>query len=205
MAILPIIYGFFWGFLLCFTFGPAFFAIVQVGFEQSYKKGAIMALGVVFADAILMFFAVFGTSFLPNISNYNQIISFSGATILLIMGFFTLFSNRKQLVYPSTKVGNFIYFFIKGTFLNLLNPANFLFVVSTCTYLKGVLHYKLNEIIAFFGASLLATLIAEVLIAIYASKIKKIASAQKIEIFNKIAGVVFILVALKMLYSQLLA
>lgn len=202
MGALPLLYGFFWGFLLCFTFGPAFFAIVQVGFDQNYKKGAVMALGVVFADAILMFFAIFGTSFLPNISDFNQIISILGAAILLIMGFFSIFNSTKQLIYPTTKVGNFIYFFTKGTFLNILNPANFLFVVSTCTYLKGVLHYKLNEIILFFTASLVATLIAEILIAVYSSKIKRIASEKNINFFNKIAGVVFILVALKMLWNH---
>jgi L-lysine exporter family protein LysE/ArgO len=202
MEILPVIYGFFWGFLLCFTFGPAFFAIVQISIDSTYKKGAIIALGVVFADAVLMFFAIFGTSFLPNYSHFNQIIAVSGAILLMGMGLFSLFAHKKQIIYPQSKVGSVIYFFTKGAFLNILNPANFLFVVSTTTYLKAALGYQLNEIILFFGASLLATTIAEFLIALYASKIKQIVDTKKIEYFNKLAGSIFILVALRMLWKQ---
>jgi L-lysine exporter family protein LysE/ArgO len=64
------------------------------------------------------------------------------------------------------------------------------------------LKYNLTQIIIFFTASLLATLTAEVLIAIYASKIKLFANEQKINYFNKIAGLVFIFVAMRMLWRQ---
>jgi L-lysine exporter family protein LysE/ArgO len=202
MEIQAIILGFLFGFLLCFTFGPAFFAIVQVSIDSSYKKGIVMAIGVVAADAFLMFIAVFGTSFLPSIDHIDQIISFSGAALLLGMGIFSFFSNKKQLIYPQTKVGNFVYFFTKGVFFNILNPANFLFVVSTCTYLKGALKYNLQEIILFFVSSLFATFIAEALIAKYASKIKKVVDTKKIEFFNKIAGSIFIIIAFRMLWGQ---
>jgi L-lysine exporter family protein LysE/ArgO len=197
-----IIYGFFWGFILCFTFGPAFFSLIQVSIDSTYKKGAIMAFGIVAADALLMFFAVFGTSFLPSIEYFDQIISLLGATLLLSMGIISLFSQRKQLIYPKSRMGNLVYYFSKGAFLNILNPANFLFVVSTCTYLKGVLKYNLDQIIMFFLASLSATLIAEVLISVYASKIKKIINVRKIEFINKIAGSVFVVIAIRMLWRQ---
>lgn len=202
MYIQPLFFGFFWGFLLCFTFGPAFFAIVQVSIDSSYKKGIVMTLGVVAADALLMFFAVFGTSFIPHVSYFDQIVSIGGASLLLLMGLFSIFSNTKQLIYPKTAVGNFVYFFIKGAFLNILNPANFLFVVSTTAYLKGAMKYNLNEIILFFSASLLATFIAESLISIYAFKVKKVIDPQKINIFNKFAGIFFIFIALRMLWRQ---
>lgn len=196
--------GFLWGFLLCFTFGPAFFAIIQVSVDSSYKKGAVMALGVVFADVILMFFAIFGTSLLPNIHNYDQIISIGGAILLFGMGLFSFLTKRNEIIYPQSKLGNFVYFFVKGAILNILNPANFLFVVSTSAYLKGAMKYSLNEIIIFFVASLCATLLAEILIAFYAWKLKKIVNAKTITIFNRVAGTVFILVALRMLWKQFL-
>lgn len=199
---MAIIYGFLWGFILCFTFGPAFFAIIQVSIDSSYKKGAVMALGVVFADVLLMVFAVFGTSLLPNIHNYDNIISILGALLLLGMGLFSFFKTRKEIIYTKSKLGSFIYYFIKGAILNILNPTNFLFVVSTCAYLRGAMKFSLNEIILFFAASLFATLLAEVLIAFYAWKIKKIATPKIINNFNKVAGMVFIIVAIRMLLKQ---
>jgi small neutral amino acid transporter SnatA (MarC family) len=62
--------------------------------------------------------------------------------------------------------------------------------------------YNLNEIILFFTASLFATLIAEALISIYAFKVKRLIDPQKINIFNKFAGLFFIFIALRMLWRQ---
>ncbi len=197
-----VIFGFIWGFALCFTFGPAFFAIIQVSIDSSYKKGVIMTLGVVLADALLMFFAIFGTSVLPNIPDFEQIMSVLGALLLFLMGFISLFKKQKSVTYPETSVGDFFYFIFKGLFLNILNPTNFLFVLSTTAYLKAVLHFNLTEIILFFGASLMATFIAESLISIYASKIKRKITFKTIGRINQVAGIVFIIVALKMLWNQ---
>lgn len=202
MELQALLFGFGWGFLLCFTFGPVFFAIIQISIDSSYKKGIAMATGVIAGDALLMFFAVFGTTLLPQINHFNEIIGASGALLLLVMGILSFFSSHKQLIYPTTRIGNFFFFLSKGTILNLLNPANFLFVVSTSAYLKGVLNYNISEIVVFFASSLVATFTAEVLIAIYSSKIKKAASTKVIKVINRIAGTVFIVIALRMLWSQ---
>jgi L-lysine exporter family protein LysE/ArgO len=199
-----LLYGFLWGFALCFTFGPAFFAIIQVSIDSSYKKGIIMTFGVVLADAILMFFAVFGTSYIPNIQHFDQIMAVLGAVLLLIMGFFSIFKNQHPVAYPKASAGDYIYFFMKGLFLNILNPTNFLFVLSTTAYLKAVLHFNLTEIILFFCASLLATTIAETLISVYAFKIKSKITHNTIRRINQISGIVFIIVALKMLWAHFL-
>jgi L-lysine exporter family protein LysE/ArgO len=202
LEIEAVIYGFLWGFALCFTFGPAFFAIIQVSIEGSYKKGILMTLGVVFTDAVLMFFAIFGTSLIPDIPHFDQIMALLGAILLLVMGSYSIFKNQKPIKYEATTVGSLLYFFMKGALLNILNPTNFLFVISTTAYLKAALHFNINEIKLFYGSSLFATFIAEALISIYASKIKKKITPKTIKLINQIAGIVFVFVAIRMLWRH---
>jgi L-lysine exporter family protein LysE/ArgO len=197
-----VIYGFAWGFVLCFTFGPAFFAIIQTSIDARFKKGLIMSLGVVAADAILMFFAIFGTNILPVVPNFDNIMAILSAAILMAMGLYSILYGNKKMVYPESRVGSFLYFFTKGLILNISNPANFFFVVSTCTYLKASLHYGLGQIIAFCLSAMIATFLAQGLIAFYARKLKHSVNNHSIKLVRRVSGVAFILLAIKLLWNQ---
>lgn len=196
-----IFFGFLYGFLLCFTFGPAFFRLIQTSIDNGVKRGALIALGVTAADAILMFFAVFGTSYLPNFQHFDDIISVIGASLLFLLGFISLFKQKTQIVYPTSKLTSFIYYFTSGLFLNLLNPSNYLAVFTTTAYLvaKGM---TLNERIVFFLFSLTATMIAESLIAFYANKMKRILTAKVMKRINQVAGLIFIGSGIVILWKQ---
>ena len=196
-----IIFGFLYGFLLCFTFGPAFFRLIQTSIDTGFKRGVLIALGVTVADAFLFFIALFGTSFLPNVKYFNVYISIFGATILFILGFISIFKQQTQLVYPKSKLGSFLYYFTSGLLLNLLNPSNYVAVFATSTYLiaKG---FDLNERIIFFMVSLLATMLAESLIAFYAHKMKRIITPKVLKRINQVAGSIFIVSGLLILWNE---
>jgi threonine/homoserine/homoserine lactone efflux protein len=196
-----IFYGFLYGFILCFTFGPAFFRLIQTSIDNGFKRGVLIALGVTIADAILMFFAVFGTSYLPDIQYFDTIISVIGATLLFILGFISLFKQQSQLVYPTSKFGSFLYYFTSGLFLNLLNPSNYLALFATSAYLvaKGM---TLNERIVFFLFSLTATMVAESMIAFYAQKMKRLLTGKVLKRINQVAGLIFIGSGLLILWKQ---
>jgi threonine/homoserine/homoserine lactone efflux protein len=196
-----IFYGFLYGFILCFTFGPAFFRLIQTSIDNGFKRGVLIALGVTIADAILMFFAVFGTSYLPDIQNFDAFISIVGASLLFILGFISLFKQQSQLVYPTSKFGSFLYYFTSGLLLNLLNPSNYVAVFATSAYL--VSHgMSLNERIVFFLFSLTATMIAESLIAFYAHKMKRLLTGKVLKRINQVAGLIFIGSGLLILWKQ---
>ncbi|MEA5458542.1 LysE family transporter [Arcicella sp. LKC2W] len=196
-----IFFGFLYGFILCFTFGPAFFRLIQTSIDTGFKRGVLIALGVTIADSILMFFAVFGTSLLPNLEHFDDVISVVGASLLFILGFNSLFKEQSQLVYPTSKFGSFLYYFTSGLFLNLLNPSNYVAVFATSAYLvaKGL---TLNERIGFFLFSLIATMIAESLIAFYAQKMKRLLTKKVLKRINQVAGLIFIGSGLMILWKQ---
>ncbi len=204
MIINAIVFGFLYGFLLCFTFGPAFFRLIQTSIDIGFRRGVLIAGGVTAADAILMFFAVFGTSFLPKFQYFNITIALVGASILFILGFNSLFKQQTQLVYPKSKFGSFLYYFTSGILLNLLNPSNYIAVFTTSTYLTGVEGFSLNETIIFFIASLFATMLAESLIAFYAQKMKSVLTPTILRRINQVAGIIFIISGLLILWKQFL-
>jgi threonine/homoserine/homoserine lactone efflux protein len=187
------------GFALCFTFGPAFFALVQTSIDNGSKSGILIACGVVLSDALMMSVVVFGLNFLPQIPHIKDFINIIGIVILLILGIGSFQKKRKPLIYPSTPFGNLVFYFSKGFFLNLLNPPNYAFLVATSFTLRNSFSYDTAQVAIFWGTSLLGALLAEVLIAVYAPKLKRFITEQFLLRLNQVAGLVFIVAALRIL------
>ena len=56
--------------LLTFSFGPAFFALINTGIKYGYKTGSLLALGVVLSDFVLSILIIFLVHF--GLSNFIQ-------------------------------------------------------------------------------------------------------------------------------------
>lgn len=196
-----VFYGIITGVLLCFTFGTVFFSLVQNSVDNGVRSGLKIAFGVLVCDAIFVFFAIFGTTLLPHIDNFEKWMAAAGIIFLLILGVNNLVRQKPQIAYPKTRFGNFLYYFSTGFLLNGLNPVNFISWVTIATYIRSTLHYDLNEVIAFFLASLLAVFLTESGIAFSAHRLKRIFTPRAVTIFNQITGAVFICIAIQIAYS----
>lgn len=199
-----IFYGIVTGVLLCFTFGTVFFSLVQNSVDNGVRSGIKIAFGVFVCDAIFVFFAIFGTTLLPHIDNFEKWMASAGVIFLLILGINNLVRQQPQIAYPKTKFGNFLYFFTTGFLLNGLNPVNFISWVTIATYIRSTLHYDFEQVVAFFVASLLAVFLTESGIALSAHRLKKIFTPRTARVFNQVTGVVFVVVALQIAYSTFL-
>ncbi len=194
--------GFFYGFALCFTFGPAFFKLIQTSIDHNIKKAIWVVIGIVVADIVQITVSIFGNSYLPKIPQFASIVAILGSLLLFYLGIRSLFSTKNQLIYPTSKIGNLIYYFSNGFFLNILNPSNIIAIFTTSAYLKNVKHYNLMCIITFFGWSVLGTFIAEVMIVVYAQRMKKTLTKNLLQKINKVAGVIFIITSILIIYKQ---
>ncbi len=201
MYLSPVLYGFGLGFALCFTFGPAFFALVQTSIDNGSRSGIVIACGVVLSDALMMSMVVFGINFLPQIPHFKDFMSIAGAIVLLVLGIGSFTKKRKPLIYPKTPFGNLIFYFSKGFFLNLFNPPNYAFLVATSLALRNSLLYDTNQVAIFWGMSLVGAILAETLIAVFAPKLKRFVTEQFLLRLNQIAGLVFIVASLRILIT----
>jgi L-lysine exporter family protein LysE/ArgO len=197
-------YGLITGVLLCLTFGTVFFSLVQNSVDNGYKSGIKIAFGVVVCDTIFVFFAIFGTTLLPHIENFEKWMAGAGIVFLLILGINNLIQNQPRIAYPKSKFGDFLFYFTTGFLLNGLNPVNFISWVTIATYIRSTLHYELPQVSIFFAASLLAIFLTESGIALSAHRLKRIFTPRAVKIFNQITGIVFVLIAGQIAYSTFL-
>jgi threonine/homoserine/homoserine lactone efflux protein len=195
--------GFSTGVVLSLTFGTVFFAIVQSSIDNGYRSGVKIALGVLASDAVLIAIALFGTAFLPDIPNIKTIVGCVGGSLLVGLGGVNIFKKNAQLVYPQTRMGDFLYFFGKGFLLNILNPINFFSWVTVTAYVRSGLKLQGVEMYTFFLFSQLGILFAEALLSLFAHRLKRVINPQRLTWLNRITGAVFITVGIRILYTVL--
>ena len=199
--ILAALYGLLTGVALCLTFGTVFFVLIQNSIDNGYQSGIKIALGVVVTDAVFVFCAIFGTSFLPHIPDFDKWMAGGGAVLLVLMGFVNIFRGTPQVAYPKTKFGNFVYYFSTGALLNALNPINFFSWVTIAAYLKSNTNFSPAQTILFFVMSLIGVMLAESGLAFYAQKLKGVLKPTTVRKANQITGVIFIIIAINIVYQ----
>lgn len=202
--LLAFLYGILTGIALCLTFGTVFFSLVQNSVDNGFSSGVKIAFGVFIGDLIFVFFAIFGTTLLPVVPGFQNWMAGAGIFFLIALGLTNLIKGQPSLAYPKTKFGNFVYYFTTGFLLNALNPVNFISWVTIASYIRSTLHYNFNEVLVFFGASLVSVFLVECLIAMSAHRLKRIFTPRVMTVFNKVTGVVFILIAGQIAYHQFL-
>ena len=195
-------YGILTGVALCLTFGTVFFSLVQNSVDNGYRTGIKIAFGVFISDVIFVFFAIFGTSLLPDIHNFQKWMAGAGVLFLLLLGFSNLIKGQPKIAYPKSKLGNLVYYFTTGFLLNALNPVNFISWVTIASYIRTNLHYNFNQVLVFFGASLVTVFLVECGIAMSSHRLKRIFTPRVVTVFNKVTGIVFIFIAGQIAYFQ---
>ena len=197
----PIFLGFLTGVFLGLGFGTVFFALIQDSIDFGWRTGVKIAFGVITCDFLLVSIAVTGTSFLPNIPHFGMYSRIIGAVILVIMGI-TNFIKKDAKPKPKgeTKFGNFLYYFVKGFLLNVLNPTNFLWWVATSAALKSY-KYEFSEEVLFLITCILAIFLTEFAISYYSAKIKNKITNTAIYKLKIVTGIVFFGVAAKLLFD----
>lgn len=198
------LFGIVTGVLLCSTFGTVFFSLVQTSVDNGFRNALKIVAGVIICDVLFVFFAIYGTSMLPHIPHFERWLAATGILFLVSLGMVNLFRGQPKLVYPTTRVGNFVYYFTTGFLLNGLNPVNFISWVTLATYVRSSLHYNPQQVLIFFGTSLIGVFGTESLIAYFARKFQKLFTPHRVLVFNRVTGAVFLAIAGQLLYSVFL-
>jgi L-lysine exporter family protein LysE/ArgO len=188
------------GIFLSLGFGSVFFALIQNSIDNGYKAGVQIALGVVIGDFLLVALAILGTSFLPSLPYFKETVSVVGAVLLVGLGVSQFLQTSVPQRVVERKLFHFFYFFVKGFFLNVLNPVNFFSWIFLTATLKRY-NYSTSEEIVFFLSSITMIFVCESAMAFFAHKIKERLSSKTMLYIKYLSGIVFIFVACKLLYD----
>lgn len=195
--------GLFWGFVMSLMLGTVFFSLIQNSIEYGWKKGMMIAAGVVSSDFIFITLAILGVQFIDN--EEPNIWIHGGAVLLLtLMGINMISKKKTSISYPQTRFGKALFFFSNGFLLNVLNPVNFLFWAGWAAVARTEWGYEMPQLIIFFTGCLISIFFTEVLISFSAHRIKPYLSEKLLGWINKGTGLIFIGIAVYLVIDYLI-
>ncbi len=196
--------------LLTFSFGPAFFALINTGIKFGYRTGAFLATGVILSDfflcALVCLLVHFGMANLLHSPDAQTFFAIIGGIILIVFGAFyfkkhsvktddTIEIERNQL--PSPKI-----MLLKGFFLNLFNPTVWLLWLANVTAISKSFEYSMIKMMIFFSLLLGAVLFIELFKVKLAGKIKNYLTDKIMTVVNYITGSALMIFGVILIYNH---
>jgi L-lysine exporter family protein LysE/ArgO len=181
--------GFLAGFGLCLSFGTVFFALIQNSVDNGYWSGIKISLGGMLSDIMFILIALFGTFFLPKIDNFDIFMQGIGAFFLIVLGLSSWKSDSPKIIYPKTKVGNWLYYLGLGFTLNSINPINFFIWAGAAALIK---HYDSFNTFLFFLGAMSAIFLTQFCICYFAHTLQRYFNPTLIKVINRSAGLAFL-------------
>jgi threonine/homoserine/homoserine lactone efflux protein len=193
--------------LLTFSFGPAFFALINTGIKHGYKTGSLLATGVVVSDllvCILIIFLVhFGATNLIQDEKSRRFMGIVAGIILIIFG--TVHFRKPsaagnetvEIMVPSTHS-----MLLKGFFLNSLNPAVWLLWLGNVTAVGKTMSYSIVKMIVYFSVTLGLVLMVELGKVSASNSLKKVLTPRTMYIVNIITGGLLVIFGVVLIYNH---
>lgn len=195
--------------LLTFSFGPAFFALINTGIKFGYRTGSFLAIGVVMSDFFLCLLVCvlvhFGMANLLHSEKTQTFFAIIGGIILIVFGAFFFKKipvKTDDVIDIENKLPSPRLMFFKGFFLNLFNPTVWLLWLANVTAISKTLEYSMVKMVLFFSVVLGAVLAVELFKVKLAGKIKNYLTNRIMMIVNYITGTALIIFGLILIYNH---
>lgn len=195
--------------LLTFSFGPAFFALINTGIKFGYRTGSFLAIGVVMSDFFLCLLVCvlvhFGMANLLHSEKTQTFFAIIGGIILIVFGAFFFKKipvKTDDVIDIENKLPSPRLMFFKGFFLNLFNPTVWLLWLANVTAISKTFEYSMVKMLLFFSVVLAAVLFVELFKVKLAGKIKNYLTNRIMTIVNYITGTALIIFGLILIYNH---
>lgn len=192
--------------LLTFSFGPAFFALINTGIKNGYRTGSLLAIGVVASDFIIclinILFISQATNFIQDEKN-QRFMGILAGVILIIFGAFyfkrPVASSDEALEIKKPSIGFMLF---KGFFLNSLNPAVWLLWLGQVTAISETFSYSVIKMLLYFSITLGLVLLVEFGKLSAAARLKQLLTDGLMHKINLITGVLLLIFGIWLIYHH---
>ncbi|MBK7818436.1 MAG: LysE family transporter [Sphingobacteriaceae bacterium] len=193
--------------LLTFSFGPAFFALLNTSIKHGPREGSLLATGVILSDLfvcvlVIILISLGATNFIQDEKNQRFMGILAGLVLVVFGSFYfkkpvTGTNETIEIQSPTAWV-----LLLKGFFLNLLNPTVWLLWLGNVTAVSKTLEYSTVKMFIYFGITLGLTLTIEISKAYLASKIKKYLTDKLMHTINVATGILLVIFGIVLVYNH---
>lgn len=194
------------GLLLNISVGPVIFSIIKQSLNNGHRGGMAFVLGVSASDIALAMVSNMFTQLFSSISTHQTSIGIAGSIFLIVMGFYFLFFKKVKVdamgkqVFTTFRKRDMVKIFLSGFFMNILNPAVFLFWLTTST---TFINHTIEERLVIFITCLILVLGGDIAKVMLAGKIRNRLTPRNIHIINRINGFILIFFGIALIWGLL--
>ena len=193
--------------LLTFSFGPAFFALINTGIKHGYKTGSLLAFGIILSDftvcVLIILLVHFGATNLINNEKSQRFMGILAGIVLVVFGAFHFKAPVPQNSEGAEiKAPSAVLMILKGFFLNSFNPTVWLLWLGNVTAVGKTLQYNVLKMILYFGVTLGIVLMVEFAKVYAAGKLKKLLTTKIMYRVNIVTGALLIICGLVLIYNH---
>ncbi|MFZ9940295.1 MAG: LysE family translocator [Bacteroidia bacterium] len=191
----PYIQGFGFGMMLSVLIGPVFFALLQISITRGFRAGAQIALGTLLSDVVVVGLCYYGLTGLVAIPENQRLLGICGGLFMLFYGVYLLASRPTTSPQEATNryepvSGGKGLLVVRGFLLNLLNPFTMVYWLGLSTWVSALPTYEQVDDMAFFGGTLSAVLVTDLLKSYLARRLRPWLSRARVLWLNRITGLV---------------
>jgi len=191
------------GLLLSISVGPVLFSIIKQSLNNGHRGGFAFILGVSASDISLVLVSNIFTELFNSLKQYKTEVGVAGCVFLVSIGIYFLFFKKVKVNKQGQQVLKFrkrdyAKIFLSGYFMNTLNPAVFIFWITTST---AVAYHAVNNRIIIFTTCLVWMLGTDVLKVLLAGKIRNRLTPHNIHIINRINGLLLIVFGIALVWG----
>lgn len=191
------------GLLLSIAVGPVLFSIIKQSLNNGHKGGFAFIIGVSASDVALVLLSNIFTEVFNSIQTYKTEIGVAGCIFLISMGIFFIFFKKVKLNKEGKQVfvfrkRDYVRVFMSGFFMNTLNPAIFLFWITTST---ATITHSVRDRIIIFATCLTWMLGTDILKVLLAGKIRNRLTPHNIHILNRVNGVILVVFGIALIWG----
>ena len=195
--------GLTFGLLLSIAVGPVLFSIIKQSLNNGYPGGFTFIIGVSASDISLVLVSNIFTELFNSLQEYKTEIGVAGCVLLVSMGIYFLFFKKVKVNEEGKQVLKFrkrdyAKIFLSGYFMNTLNPAVFIFWITTST---AIISHSVQQRIVIFVTCLVWMLGTDILKVLLAGKIRNRLTPHNIHIINRINGIILIVFGIALIWG----
>ena len=208
----PIAKGFVLGIMLSIMVGPVIFSIIRQSLSHGHKAGFFFIAGVSASDITLVLICNLFSALFDSVMTHEKIIGVCGSIFLIVLGLFYFFF-KKSVITEDNKMpvkvfrrGELAGIFFSGYFMNVLNPAIFLLWFGVSATILADSQQAVHPIqyrIIVFAMCLIVVFLMDSAKVLLAGKIRQKLTPHNIHIVNRIAGIIFVLFGIGLMWSIL--